>query len=453
MHKFFFIIFCLILNNNIVSQANHWSKLPFELNRTPRFFYIDSFYNKMIIGGEFNKVDTVRVDIFIWDSLGQSYLDANNLLPWPTLTALRIDSINMLVGGFKGLYNVSNTTWIRSDSNFKTSVIYSLYNFNNEILMGGMFIDFKNKFSSLCHLVNNKWVPYNGLDSIIDPSSNYIYSIIKFQDQLYVAGNIDPSVSLFKEIIRWDGSKWRDVGGGIQGGGTDAVGKMIVYKNELYVAGTFLRSNGAIDNNIQRWDGSKWKQVGGGVFGSGISDMIVFNNELWVVGLFTSAGGIPAHNIAKWDGTTWCGLGDDFNFAALSAIGVYKNELYIGGNFTTINNDSSFRCMAKWKGGNYQDTCGYINYSGFNYRLNKSGINIYPNPIDDFLTIEFEPNQNYNQINFIKVYNSIGQLQLIHLEKIGNGSYKADLSKLKAGILICEVDIDDKSVRKKIIKK
>jgi hypothetical protein len=77
---------------------------------------------------------------------------------------------------------------------------------------------------------------------------------------------------------------------------------------------------------IVRWNGSTWVSVGGGVgfpdpnLQGGVFAMTVFDDgtgpALIASGAFSHAGGIPARNIAKWNGQTWAPLGAGIGAAA-----------------------------------------------------------------------------------------------------------------------------------------
>lgn len=123
---------------------------------------------------------------------------------------------------------------------------------------------------------------------------------------MYVGGNYYDTITGVNDLEVYDGVSLHPFGGnGLDFGGAH-VTAMVVYNNELYIAGGFnyvYGSNTFV--NIMRWDGSQFHDVGGGVNG-GINKMKIVNGEIYVSGYLTSAGNIPIHNyLAKWNGTTW----------------------------------------------------------------------------------------------------------------------------------------------------
>jgi len=68
-------------------------------------------------------------------------------------------------------------------------------------------------------------------------------------------------------------------------------------------------------------------------------------------------------------------------------------------------------------------------------------INIYPNPVREFLYLE-----NVKNLNSAKIYNNLGQLVMETKE------YKIDLNRLNRGMYILQIDTFNEIISKKIIK-
>jgi hypothetical protein len=139
------------------------------------------------------------------------------------------------------------------------------------------------------------------------------------QPALYVGGGFDQAGGVnAPNLAKWNGSTWTGFGAGPGG----PVYDVTVYDDDgpgphppgLYAAGRFSVGGGT--DGILRWNGSAWLQVGGGVSGgSGIYPPVwalaVFDDDgpgphlpgLYAGGDFTTAGGVSASRIAKWDGT------------------------------------------------------------------------------------------------------------------------------------------------------
>jgi len=149
-------------------------------------------------------------------------------------------------------------------------------------------------------------------------------------------------------IARWDGSSWRDVGGGMNG----EVRALSSFSGELYAGGSFSSAGGVPVNNIARWNGRSWSAVAAGVNGTVYAlaaYATLVSDNLFVGGVFTSAGGLPAMRIAKWSGTSWSPVSTGVDYPSgsfrrnqanesLIQIAVFSlsasAQLVVGGRFT-----------------------------------------------------------------------------------------------------------------------
>lgn len=70
-------------------------------------------------------------------------------------------------------------------------------------------------------------------------------------------------------IARWDGQRWEAVGGGVSG--FSLVADMVVFDDAfgstLVVSGDFSAAGGVPARNIAQWNGSSWRSLGGGTNG------------------------------------------------------------------------------------------------------------------------------------------------------------------------------------------
>jgi hypothetical protein len=105
-----------------------------------------------------------------------------------------------------------------------------------------------------------------------------------------------------KDLARWDGSAWHDVGGGVDGfGGFGFVSALLAYGDGLFVSGGIDTAGGTVTvSNLAWYDGTAWHDLGGGLADLAES-MVVSDQVLYVGGPFTVAGGRPASGLAAWD--------------------------------------------------------------------------------------------------------------------------------------------------------
>ncbi len=183
---------------------------------------------------------------------------------------------------------------------------------------------------------------------------------------LYVGGNFTIAGNTStKGVARWDGVRWSEVGGGIDGPSYPSVLALLVFDDgsgggpALYAAGKFQTAGGVAASNIAKWDGSSWSPLGSGVGGSVFalaahSDRQGVPPVLYAAGTFTSAGGASANSIARWDGVAWSEVGGGVNGWATSLAEFAPNPLshpalVVGGLFTMAGSTPADR-IASWDG-------------------------------------------------------------------------------------------------------
>jgi len=422
---FYFIIVCF---TNIFSQ--HWQSDFPVLNSQIRCIYSDTLTNKLYVGGAIPSLGTpppyglMEYNGVKWDTLPNSGIS-------PIYAITRYNS-DIVLGGSLGIKKWNGSTFDTLGKGVNGAV-FSLFVLNNELYVGGVFDTAGNiPVNSLAKWDGNTWsnvfsFPNNNTIG----NYNYVNSIALYNNDLIVAGNFEFPLN---EIAKWDGTNWISLGGGFYGS-LAGVEKVLEYKNNLYVAGTFSKTENPNNpgNYIAKWDGINWSDVGGGVIGIGggngqVHDLIIYNDELYAGGVFSYAGGVPAQYIAKWDGTQWCGLGSYFD-NRIYGLAVYQDMLYIGGGFWTIDGDS-INSIAKWTGGSYVDTCGII--TSINQINDKeNNITVYPNPATENITLEIpEGESGQYSLQFLDVTG-----RLIKEEKnISDKTYFLNVYSLKKGV-------------------
>jgi len=141
-----------------------------------------------------------------------------------------------------------------------------------------------------------------------------VFALRAFDDgsgsALYVGGVFTTAAGVsVNRIARWNGTSFSPLGSGMN---NTFVLALEVFDDgtgggpALYAGGLFTNAGGASGtNHVARWDGSSWKGLGNGTNG-GVSAFAVFDDGsgagpgLYVGGAFTNAGGVAANNIAQW---------------------------------------------------------------------------------------------------------------------------------------------------------
>jgi len=382
----FFILFFLFLP----LHAQNWQGVGNGLSYFVRDIFSDTINNLLFIGGNFQFADTLEVDgICNWNGINWSYYDTTDLVCGFGMCENIYSICNyndiLFVSGAFGQYGNEVTFLKKWDSiswqecgNPNTPVNIRIA--NNKLFALGIFDTISNNpIQGIAQWNGFEWIPFVNTQTINFYDANF-GSVAYYKNDYYFGGNFNLGNGM-EDIIRWDGAQCLPLQNGIS---DDWVSSLAVYKDELYVGGLFLKSNGNPGNYIARWDGNSWHEVGGGMWGGQVANLIVFNGYLYAVGQFSYAGGVYADKIARWDGYNWCSLGSTFDNAIME-IGICNNELYIGGGFLTID-EEPISYLAKWIGGSYIDTCSNTT-SVDEIDNDVNNMIIYPNPISDFATL------------------------------------------------------------------
>lgn len=215
--------------------------------------------------------------------------------------------------------------------------------------------------------------------------NNEVRSLVAISNDVYAGGFFTTAGgSPAYGIARWTGSAWLPVGGGVGG----SVRQLVLFRNELYVAGSFLRvtnydGSAIAANNIAKWNGANWSALGLGT-DSTVFALAASGDYLYAGGAFTSAGGSPANHVAKWDGAAWSALGAGINgfYGYVYALAVSGSDMYAGGDFTYAGGTGyqwDARFIAKWDGNSWF-ALGAPTRNGVDntvYALSVSGTNLF----------------------------------------------------------------------------
>ncbi len=187
--------------------------------------------------------------------------------------------------------------------------------------------------------------------------------------ELVAGGRFDASSGgSVKNVARWDGSSWRPLGAGFEGGPPQYGPEVRAFASydaglgagsELYAVGRFTLSGGVLVNHVARWDGALWQPVGGGLSDDAFA-LAVYDDgtgpALYATGQFTSAGGVPAPKVARWNGTAWSSLPVNGPIGALNvgvSLAVWDDgsgpALIVGGAFGT----QPFSTVASYRAGTW----------------------------------------------------------------------------------------------------
>lgn len=253
-------------------------------------------------------------------------------------------------------------------------------------------------------------VNYTAINIPVNNNDN-VNKIIKYKDELYLAGSFyNFPYDNYNTIVKYKNGIWSNVENGIKAplGG---VADMIVYKDTLYIAGAFFKSHGNISNNLLKWDGTKFYDAGFGdnANWSIINQLLVYKNRLYAFGNYTHAANKKAYGASYYENGKWIVNTDSMTNSINNAV-VYKDQIYIAGGFSSINGDSSMNYFARLKCPDF-DNCktdnGPVDVQ----------TSIFPNPTNTEINIYFEKAFINSTIT---IYNDLGQLMFKNVSSSNN---------------------------------
>jgi hypothetical protein len=259
--------------------------------------------------------------------------------------------------------------------------------------------------------------------------------------QIYTINNGSPpnDSTGWKGIVRWDGTQWHPYPCGMWGGWARAT-TLEFYKNELYMGGTFFTSDHPNNpgNGIVKWDGTKWTGMGGGVNGF-VIDLFLHDSMLYS---FTSDSGFadaPISYFAAWDGHQWCGTPGNFARPPIS-FGFANDTLFCTFNeqITTIGTDTVTHM--NYFVGDYVNgpnaVCSTYKLGEEEQSVLRTELLIYPNPTTESLTVRL----TNEMINVISVNDVNGRIVYSQEFAKGKREVPVSLNPFASGVYFIHVN-------------
>ncbi|HRH31366.1 MAG TPA: hypothetical protein PK950_01745 [Candidatus Paceibacterota bacterium] len=329
-------------------RGQGWQAVDNGLSGPVRCILADSLRNRLIVGGEFFYVNgNLQPSIAAWDGVQLGPVSAAGDFSCNPLFTIGDYGGSLFATDCSAMNLFGGTVWSLTDSLFEGTA-FCFVQKDSLFFVGGAF-------GSVGSVANGGLAVWRGgqwRDIALPYQHGVVADIAFFRDTLYVVAQFpDSTGDTHTKILRRTCScqGWIDISWGLVGASAWA-SSLEVYRDKLYVAGSFSKVDGSVGNSIMAYDGSVWGDVENGIDQSGsygqVFAMHVWNDLLLVGGFFQSTNGVPASNIAAWNGSNWCGLGGNFN-QSIMAVEDWNNELYVGGRFTEIDSVQA-RFIAKY---------------------------------------------------------------------------------------------------------
>jgi hypothetical protein len=228
----------------------------------------------------------------------------------------------------------------------------------------------------------------------VQPFPDTMYTIIlditKYHDHLVAIGG--GYIDGHRGVYQLNGGEWSILGPGILGGSSSAH-SIVVYQDQLYVGGQISLASGNPGQEIMRWNGSTFEglglglQIAEGNFSSfcDVRAMVEHDGLLFIGGGCNYAGGLESRGVAVWDGTGWCSVPGDItsNNSAVYGMDFYRDTLFAACGW--IVEGDSVNMAAKYVGPSYIGACtGPIGVPESERPVDP---HVFPNPTSDVLTI------------------------------------------------------------------
>jgi len=319
-----------------------------------------------------------------------------------------------------------------------TSTVNDMEVYDEKLIITGPFndvdCDTDTYWAQMAAWDGEEWSAIGGI-----PFSGTPEELIIYNEKLFVVGHISsitydntPEVDLLVgNIAWWDGNNWGEPMNGVNGNISDALVDTV--NNVLYVGGYFTNASGTPCKNVAAWDGEQWNAVGDNLVGNVIS-LAMYRGQLYAGGYWITE---DQHWIAYFDGYQWQNVPNSNLNLSVQTMEVYKDELYIGGAFTSAGGIDVTK-LAKYYLHPDSVQWGSPDTSDIvveEVLLDKQ-ILVYPNPANNYLTIEYKSKIRINATISLhdklgkEVYRSVlelGDETSIQLPSLSSGLYTYNL--------------------------
>ena len=169
-----------------------------------------------------------------------------------------------------------------------------------------------------------------------------VYDLLEFNGDLIAGGSFSNSGSTpVNGVAKWNGTEWLPLGEGLDGGAYE----LVEFENQLIAIGNFSQSGSGNTacRYVAAWNGTTWEDLDGGLIGgnNGARKVLVYYDQLFIAGDFESAGGLASSNIVKWTSTGWEAL-PGIN-TIIGDITVFQEHLYAVNAFDVTNGNFLLR--------------------------------------------------------------------------------------------------------------
>ena len=259
-----FIFFCL---SSCTVSAQNWQQVG-DINYDIEHLFADSVDGSLYVGGSFRYFNGVETrGIFQLDSAGNIHPLGNaqdgcgpfNCYPVKTISRYKNEiyigwTRETINGGtvVNGIARWDGTTWMPLENGFEQGCANGFTEHDSILYVAGFYklIVGNESTYGIAKWNGNNW---ESLAFPVYPDDfPLIQDVVWYKGKLYIGGGFQFAVGdgFILDIVDYDGQTWSAVGEGIKGFGWHGIKDMIVYKDELYVCGSFRKIDGNVGNKL-----------------------------------------------------------------------------------------------------------------------------------------------------------------------------------------------------------
>lgn len=463
-----------------MGQALQFGRLGSGFNNASynpvRAVFYDTIDKKLYAAGQFAIADGKTVwgaavwQNNAWDSLTGGLTQYPHATPnqssaGPIVTRIiRFQNKIYFTGGIewvngKNQYNMgvwNGTNWDYPIVEPPNGEIRDLKVFNGVLYACGMFTKFGN---TVCNYVAKfdgvSWQPVGDFQTFIPPFyiPGQVNAIAIYNNEVYVGGAFNDATGMVRNIAKFDGTNWVNVGTGIRQGGINSIFALEEFNGGLYVGGRFGRTQEIPGESLVIWDGSSYKEVNAyGINGGQISAFKKHNNYLFVAGNYNTYGPLTAYNIFYLDinnnGCVINSLNNCYNKPTMyniERVEFVNDSLIVAGLFSKLDTVSANNV------GVITNYASDANCFFVGIKENSFGgglIKVYPNPVKEKINIEFSVAEIRE--TKLSIVNALGQV--IYTRNAANQLEEIDLTIFKSGLYFLKIQSNSEQKVFKIIK-
>lgn len=425
-----------------------------------RALYYDTLTGKLYAGGQFNLTEGKPVwGAAVWNGSNWDSLTGGlTKFPHQPVTINTAGPVVWRIIGYKGkIYYLGGFDWVNGKNQYNmgvwngsnwdypllqplsaNNIIYDMKVHNGILYACG---DFTAIGSIACNYVARfdgvNWQPIGDFSKfhLSGHPPAQMNAIEIYNNEVYVGGAFDDTMGVVRNIAKFDGTNWVNVGSGIQQGGINSVFALKTYNNKLYIGGYFSKTIEIPSPGLITWDGNSYgRATSMDLDHSGnVNNFIIHKGKLVVSGNFTSQGSQEALYLLFIDTTGQCSIRNmqptfsDHGFCVWTSVASMGDTLVIGGQFNYIDTIPAKNIATIV---NYENSTNCV-YTGIGEIIDDNiQLKIYPNPTSEYLTLEL------NGIDLkrttLNISNTLGQIiySKINLDQ----KEKIDLGHLEAGV-------------------